>query len=100
MHSEKSAPLVKIHVAAYKIDKRTVYDILDQICKDTNLYSYIKQHKSKRDGRGASNSIHSSWLGPNHVNATASEAELALQMSMYNGEKETQTWEKYVAQHL
>ena len=64
-----------------------VYDILDQICKDTDLYPYIKQHKSKREGIGAFYAIHSRWLGPNHVNATASEAEMALQMSMYDGEK-------------
>ena len=49
--------------------------ILDQICKDTDLYPYVKQHKSKRDGRGAFYAIHSRWLGSNHVNATASEAE-------------------------
>ena len=37
----------------YEIDNRSVYDIMVQICKDTDLYPYVKQHKSKRDGRGA-----------------------------------------------
>ena len=37
----------------YKIDNRTIYDILDHIYKDTGLYPYVKQHKSKRDERGA-----------------------------------------------
>ena len=78
----------------YKIDNRTVYDILNQICMDTDLYPYVKQHKSKRDGRGAFYAIHSRWLGLNHVNATESEAEMALQMSTYNGEKKAWNWKK------
>ena len=55
--------------------------MLDQICKDTDLYPYVKQHKSKRDSKEAFYAIHSRWLGPNHVNMTASKAKTALQMS-------------------
>ena len=84
----------------YKIDNRTVYYIIDQICKDTDLYPYVKQHKSKRDGREAFYAIHSRWLGLNHVNATASEAEMALQMGIYDGEKKAWNWEKCVTQHV
>ena len=40
----------KAHMAEYKIDNKSVYDILDQICKDSDLYPYVKQHKSTRDG--------------------------------------------------
>ena len=65
----------------YLIDKRTDYDIFDQICKDNDMYLHVKQHKSKRDGQGAYYTIHSRWLGPNHVSARASEAEMASQMS-------------------
>ena len=97
---ERDAHRVQDHTAEYVIDNRMVYDILDQICKDTDLYPYVKQHKSKRDGRGAFYAIHSRWLGLNHVNATASEAEMALQMSMYDGEKRAWNWEKYVAHHV
>ena len=79
----------------YKIDNRMVYDVLDQICKDP----YVKQHKSKRDGSGAFCAIHSGWLGPNHDNVTASEAEMSLQTSTYDGEKRAWNWEKYVAHH-
>ena len=57
--SEKDVQGVQVHMAEYKIDNRTVYDILDQICKDTYLYLYIKQHKPKRDSRGAFGTIHS-----------------------------------------
>ena len=60
---------------------------MDHNCKDTDLYPYDKQHKSKRDGRGAFHAIHFRWLGLNHVDATASEAELALQMPTCDGER-------------
>ena len=87
MHNNQSAQSVTQCKTEYAIDNRTVYDILNQIFKDSDLYPYIKQHKSNRNGRGAFYAIHSRLLGPNHVNATASEAEMALQMSMYDGEK-------------
>ena len=35
---ETNAQTVQAHIPEYKIDNRTVYDILDQICKDKNLY--------------------------------------------------------------
>ena len=98
--NEQSAQSLTQHTVEYKIDKRTVYDILHQICKNTDLYPYAKQHKSKRDSRGAYNAIHSRSLGPNHVNATASEAEMALQTLMYDGEKKAWNWEKYVVCHV
>ena len=77
LHNEQSAQSVSEYTAEYEVDNRSVYDILDQICKDTELYPYVKQHKSKRNRREAYNAIHYRWLGPNHVNATASEAKMA-----------------------
>ena len=61
---------------------------MDKICKDTDLYLYVKQHNSKKDDKEAFNAISSKWLGLNHVKATASEAEAALQMFTHGGEKE------------
>ena len=56
---EKDAQTVQSCTAEYKNDNRTIYDILDHICKDTNLYPYVKQQKFKSDGRGALYAIHS-----------------------------------------
>ena len=61
--SEQDAQPARVCTAVYKIDNRSVCDILDQICKDTNLYLYIKQYESKRDSRGAFYAIHSRWMG-------------------------------------
>ena len=44
---ESSANKVQDHTTEYIIDNRTVYDILDQICMDTDLFPYVKQHKPK-----------------------------------------------------
>ena len=43
LHNEKSAQSVKECMAEYKIDNRSIYDILDQICKDIDQYPYVKQ---------------------------------------------------------
>ena len=87
-------------MSEYEMDNRTVYDILNQICKHTDLYPYVKQHKSKRDGRGAFYAIHFWQMGLNHVNAAVSDAEMALQMLTYDREKKAWNWQKYVAQHV
>ena len=97
---ERDAHKVQDCTAEYIIDNRMVCDILDQICKDTDLYPYIKQHSPKRDCKGAFYAIHSRWLGRNHVNMTASEAEMALQVSTYDGKKRAWNWKKYVACHV
>ena len=81
LHNEQSVQTVKEHTAEYMIDNRTVYDILDQICKDTDFYPYVKQHESKRDCRGAFYAIYSRWLDLNQVHMTASEAKMTLQIS-------------------
>ena len=96
MHNEQSAQSVTEHTTEYKIDNRTINGIVDQICKDTDLYLYVKQHKSKRDNRGTFYVINSRWLSPNQVNATESEAEMALQMLTFDREKKAWNWEKYV----
>ena len=78
LHDEQSAQSVKEHTAENEIDNRNVYDILDQICKDTDLYPY----------------------DPFQVIRPKSKAQLVLQMSMYDGEMKAWKWEKYVAQHV
>ena len=39
----------KALMAEYNIYNRSVYDMLNQRCKDTDLYSYVKQNNSTRD---------------------------------------------------
>ena len=50
---ETDAQTVCTCMAEYKIDNRTIIDILDQICKDADLIQDVNQHKFKRDGRRA-----------------------------------------------
>ena len=59
LHNEQSAQSLIEHTAEYKKYNRSVYDVLDQICKVTDLYPYVKQHKSKSDDREAYYAIHS-----------------------------------------
>ena len=39
---------VKEHTAEHEIDNRSVYENLNQICKNTDLYPNINQHMLKR----------------------------------------------------
>ena len=81
------------------IDTRTFYDILDQNCKDTDLYSYVKQFKSKQDDRGIFYAIHARWQGPNHVIGKF-EAEVALQTLTCDGKKKVWNWVQYFSYHF
>ena len=53
LQNEQNAYSVIECTAEYKIDNQCVYDMLDQICKNADVYPYVKQHMSKRDCRGA-----------------------------------------------
>ena len=52
IYNKQSVQSVIQCMPEYNTDNRTVYDSLDQICKDTDLYPYINQHKSKRNAEG------------------------------------------------
>ena len=41
LHNEHSAQSIMKHTKEYKIDHRSVYNILDHICKDTDLYPKV-----------------------------------------------------------
>ena len=53
LYREKETSSKKQHTTACKIDNRSIYGILDQICKDTDLYQHIKQNKSRWYHRGS-----------------------------------------------
>ena len=46
LHNEQSAQSVRECIAEYKIDNGSVYNIMDQIFKDTDLYLYDKKYKT------------------------------------------------------
>ena len=51
-YNEQSAQSVKEHTAEYKIDNRSVYDILDQICNDVDLYHMSNRISSRGMEKG------------------------------------------------
>ena len=58
---------------------------------------YVKKYKVRMDYQEALCAIHQQFLGPNHVNATASEAENSLQTSTYDSERKSWNQEKFVS---
>ena len=70
-----------------------VYAILDLICKDTDLYPYVKKFKMCHDGTGLYYTIYFRWLNPNHMISMALEAKAALQTLTYDREMKIWNWE-------
>ena len=52
LHNMESAQSVIEHTNEYKIDNTNVYNSVHQIFKGTDLYPYVKEHKSMMDRRG------------------------------------------------
>ena len=73
---EWDAQSARASIAEYKRDNKSVRHFVSDLQGYWSVSMCVKQHKSKWDGRGAFYAIHSRWLDPNHVNMTASEAEM------------------------
>ena len=95
LHDEQSAPSVKGHTAEYNIENRSVYIILGQICKDTDLYPCFKQHKSKRKAEVFfCNPFQVVRPKPCQCNSIRNDCFTDV---MYDGDKKAWNWEMYVA---
>jgi hypothetical protein len=75
-------------------DRRTVWDIMSNICGKHSYFFYIKL--ALRTGRDAYMILFDHFLGTNNVGNMASAAETKLTGTLYNGQEETFTWETYV----
>jgi hypothetical protein len=65
--------------------------------RDEKCWTYVKPFQRARDGRGAFMALHTHYLGANHVNNMASEAESKLAKAMYHGEKRRYNFESYIS---
>ena len=44
LYNKQSAHSVAEHTAEYNIDNRSFYEVMDRICKETDLYPCVKKH--------------------------------------------------------
>jgi hypothetical protein len=80
-------------------DRHKVWDIMSNICGKHSCFVYIKPALSTRNGRDAYMLLFDHFLGPNNVGNMASEAEVKLTSTLYNGKKKRFTWETCVRIH-
>jgi hypothetical protein len=80
-------------------DRCKVWDIMYNICGKHSCFVYITPALRTRNGRDAYMLLFDHFLGPNNVGNMASETEIKLTVTLFNGEKQRFTWETYVRIH-
>ena len=84
---------------AYLQDREKVYDIIAGLTREHTCWTYVRAATRRRDGRKAFLGLKNHYLGVNHVDNMASQAEFKLDNSTYNGETRRWNFEKYVNTH-
>jgi hypothetical protein len=86
-----------IELPTYQHDRTKVWQALSEMTRDEKCWTYVKPFQRTCDGRGAFLALHTHYLGANHVNNMASEAESKLAKAMYHGEKRRYNFESYIS---
>ncbi|KAL3934951.1 MAG: hypothetical protein SGARI_003168 [Bacillariaceae sp.] len=85
---------------AYIRDRSKVWDIMSDMSRDTDWWSFVRPGQRRRDGRVGFTGLKSHYLGPNSVDNMAAKAETTLQGTRYSGEGRRWNFEKYVKCHV
>ena len=89
-----------VPTATYLADRGRVWDLLSEITRNKECWSYVRPAQRKRDGRKAYLGLKMHYLGKNNVDNMSSRAEHKLQNTSYTGEKRRWNFEKYVTVHV
>ena len=87
-------------VPSYLTDRLKVWELIAEICRDLDCWTYVKSAQRTRNGRLAYQSLFNHYLGPNNVDNMANTSEKKLQVTTYAGEKKRWSFEKYVKLHV
>ena len=77
-------------------DRRKTWELLADLGRDDDCWTYLKPAQRSRNGRLAFWSLYNHYLGPNNVDNMSSAAEKQLTSMRYVGEKKRWNFEKYV----
>jgi hypothetical protein len=80
-------------------DRLKLCDIMSNICGKHSCFVYINHDLSTRSGREAYMLLFDNFLGTNNMGNMASAEDIKLTVTLYNGEKNRLTWERYVWIH-
>ena len=80
-------------------DNQRVWDLLSEITRSKECWTYAKTGQRNRDGRVAYLALYNHYLGPNSVDNMANAVERKLMNTTYDGEKKRWNLEKYTTVH-
>lgn len=84
------------YVQTYLRDREKVWELISDITREMDCWTYVRPAQRNRDGRLAFNNLYGHYLGVNNVDNMATQAEAKLTATTYNGEKRRWNFEKYV----
>ena len=84
----------------YMTDRARVWELISELCRDQDCWSYVRPAQRTRDGRLAFTGLKGHYLGVNNVDNMSTRAERKLTSTTYTGEKRRWNFEKYVKVHM
>ena len=84
----------------YLSDRTKVWELLSDITREKECWTYVRPAQKTRDGRMAFERLKGHYLGQNNVDNMSSKAEHTLTTTSYTGEKRNWNFEKYVRTHV
>jgi len=87
-------------VPTYLSDRTRVWELLSDLTRDKDCWTYVRPAQKTRDGRMAFQRLEGHYLGENNVDNMSSKAENTLSTTTYTGEKRKWNFEKYVKVHV
>lgn len=87
------------HTATFLEDRAKVWELISDMTRNEDCWTYIKPSRGTRNGRAAFLDWKNHFLGPNNVDNQAAKAEATLANLSYTGERRNWNWEKYVSSH-
>ena len=88
------------YTADYLADRSKVWELISDLTRDQDCWSYVRPAQQTRDGRLALLGLNNHYLGENNVNNMSSRAEAKLKDTSYSGEKRRWNFEKYIKTHF
>ena len=80
-------------------DSKMLFEMLAELTRDHEYWSYIKPHERARNRRAAYMAFKNHYLGPNSISNMAAKAEHKLINATYRGEGRHWVFERYDTLH-
>ena len=84
------------YTATYLADRSRVWELISDITREHDCWTYVRPAQRTRDGRMAFTGLKQHYLGANMVDNMSARLEHKLQTTTYTGEKRRWNFEKYV----